>query len=1057
MLSAGETHAQTWLAAPATNDWNTATNWTPNVVPELPGDTAIFGVSATLNPTINTAIAPDGITFNLGASTYTIENVAGITFFGAGILNNSVATQTINVADFSAMDFFGSATGGNNTAGGAVVINNGNSFITFFNTSTAGDVSTTYNNNDPLSLIGFFDSSSAGSAIFNNVAASGAFPGASINFFGSSTAANATITNIGANSNTSFSDTSTAGNSTISNVGAGSSTDFFASASAGTATISNDTDGTFITFSTNSTAAGSTLNNNTASFIDFFDNATAGNSQINNIGAGFIEFFNSASGGSSTINNTNPLGLVTFFDTSTAGGATINNTGSGGSPATSSLVAFFNSSSAGSSQIFNSGTNTQTLFSDTSSVGGAKITNNGITSSTLFVSSATAGSATIVNSGAGSSTVFADTSSGGSAALVNANGTAFIDISQLTSTGTTAGSIAGNGSLFLGSKNLAVGGNNTNTTFSGVIQDGGLGGGAGGSLTKTGLGILTLTGVNTYTGNTTVNGGSLIINGSIASPNTFVNAAGLLGGTGIIGGNLINGGIVLPGNSPTGLTVTQNYTQTSGGDLRIPIASNSTFGKLKVGGTANLAGSVTAVSVNGFKPKAGDTFKFLTAGAVNGKFDELNDGIFDDTILSLGLIYGSNSVSLEVVQGSFGDFADNAGLTPNQKSVAQALDEIVFDSRERRLIEYLNGRSLSDLPGDFDLIAPDELTSIYNISFALANVQTLNLQRRTDDIRNGSNGFSAAGLAMQGTGPGYSGPVKFRTGAAGPTGSEAKDSKAVEPAADNRWGVFLSGIGEWIDVDGDGNARGYEIATGGFTVGIDYKVTPNFAVGLSGGYAGTGADLTGGGRVFVNGGKLGLYATYFDGGFYLDAGATGGYNSYDTKRSALQGTARGDTDGLEFNAVLGGGYDFKVGNWKIGPTATVQYTYVEIDEFLERGSLAPLRIVNQNAESLRTAVGFRTSYNIQLRNGIVIRPEVRASWQHEFADQAFALDSQFASGAGSVFTVNGPEYGRDSLLLSAGVAVQLTERTSVYLSYDGQLARRNYESHAISGGIRVAY
>ena len=80
------------------------------------------------------------------------------------------------------------------------------------------------------------------------------------------------------------------------------------------------------------------------------------------------------------------------------------------------------------------------------------------------------------------------------------------------------GSIAGNGTIFLGSKNLTVGGNQQSTLFSGVIADGqapgrpGAGPFTGGSLTKVGNGTLTLTGLNTYTGGTSLNGGILAVN-----------------------------------------------------------------------------------------------------------------------------------------------------------------------------------------------------------------------------------------------------------------------------------------------------------------------------------------------------------------------------------------------------------------------------------------------------------------------------------------------------------------------------------------------------------------
>ena len=86
-----------------------------------------------------------------------------------------------------------------------------------------------------------------------------------------------------------------------------------------------------------------------------------------------------------------------------------------------------------------------------------------------------------------------------------------------------------------------------------------------------------------------------------------------------------------------------------------------------------------------------------------------------------------------------------------------------------------------------------------------------------------------------------------------------------------------------------------------------------------------------------------------------------------------QGTARGDTDGGELNVLVGTGYDWKVGALTIGPTATFQYTLVGIDGFTETGSLAPLNIAGRNAESVRTALGFKASYDWKV-GGVLVRP-----------------------------------------------------------------------------------
>jgi outer membrane autotransporter protein len=349
------------------------------------------------------------------------------------------------------------------------------------------------------------------------------------------------------------------------------------------------------------------------------------------------------------------------------------------------------------------------------------------------------------------------------------------------------------------------------------------------------------------------------------------------------------------------------------------------------------------------------------------------------------------------------------------------------------------------------LIAPEELVSIYEIKFALDTMEGTNLIQRMDDIRAGSNGFCAAGYAPQVIGQGYS------KDSGGKGVLDKNPAPAFVQAPENRWGIFVTGSGEYVKVgDDDANAPGYKITNGAVILGFDYRLSNNFAVGIYGGYEAGDATLFGNGRLTMEGGNVGAFATYFTNGFYVDVAGGGGWNSYDIRRTALMGDARGKTDGSEVNALGAIGYDWKVGCLNIGPTASVQYTSVDIDRYTETGSLVPLEIQDQNEDSLRSMVGLRASYDIKA-GSVIFRPEVRAGWLHEYYDQAYPINARQVSGGGAILTAFGPTVGRDAAQIRAGVSAQLSRGFAVYVYYDGIAGRSNYNSNGASGGFSFSF
>lgn len=116
-------------------------------------------------------------------------------------------------------------------------------------------------------------------------------------------------------------------------------------------------------------------------------------------------------------------------------------------------------------------------------------------------------------------------------------------------------------------------------------------------------------------------GASLLKGGVLATSSTLQINGGILSGNGMVSAVVSNAGQISPGLSAGSLTISGNYTQSSGGILTVEIggvAPGTSFDQLQVTGVAQLAGDVNVGLINGFIPRPGDSFEIMRFASHSG-------------------------------------------------------------------------------------------------------------------------------------------------------------------------------------------------------------------------------------------------------------------------------------------------------------------------------------------------------------------------------------------------------------------------------------------------------
>jgi autotransporter-associated beta strand protein len=715
--------------------------------------------------------------------------------------------------------------------------------------------------------------------------------------------------------------------------------------------------------------------------LNFFNNASPGDATyVVNGGTMLMQGVNFAQHAIFNIHS----GNVNFNQFSSGDNATFTTSGDG-------VLNFSVFAEAGSATITNNAT---TNFLGSADAAQASLTNNGILS---FYNSSTGGNATIVNN-SGGSILLLNNGNLGSAVLTN-NGT--VDASLSGNATITAGSISGSGTFVMSSRNLTVGSNNANTTFSGTIS------GNGGSLTKTGNGTLTLSGNNTFTGDTTINAGTLNVLGTLAG-DAVVGAAGTLPGTGTLG-SISNSGTVTPGSNSAGTMSAFSYSGT--GTLR-PSFNGSSHGSLRLIGNADITGGTLDVTGSSFGV---GRYSVLNANTLTGTFSTFASPA--STTLSFAPSYSDTDAYVVITfLTPFGSYAQNSNEIQVGSHLNGAKDTASGDFTNQ--IITLGQLPTAQIPDALAQISGDSLASFQNVGLQNAAVFIQGMHERAVHVSSNSYGLWAQGV-------GYIDEMK-------------RDSAIGSPAS--------------------------HATTGGFQAGYDLVAGDNWLAGYSGGYTDTSLDVSdrssSGDSKSI---QAGIYAQNHRGPLRLHGSLAYSVDTNGMTRSIRYGSvnehANSNFGSRVLTTFLESGYQLqRSGILILEPTLSLRQSHLVQRSFTESG--APglgLTIADHTLNSWMSSLGLELKRQFRQESTHPLAFMGTLAWEHEWGTTENAIQAHFAeTSGGSDFTVEGTPRGRDAGVLGVEGSVPLAGDLTAFANSSARLSSTE-TSVRLLGGVRLRF
>ncbi|MFC5585022.1 autotransporter domain-containing protein [Nitratireductor kimnyeongensis] len=529
-----------------------------------------------------------------------------------------------------------------------------------------------------------------------------------------------------------------------------------------------------------------------------------------------------------------------------------------------------------------------------------------------------------------------------------------------------------------------------------------------------------------FNGTTTVSGGTLMVNGLLNG--AIQVGGGVLGGTGAVGDLALNsGGVLAPGNS-IGTINAAGAVINPGGVYEVELND----GGFVAGVNNDLLAVTGAVTINGgtvhvTRENGTDdgstytpgTYTIVRAGALTGAFGAVTDDfVFLDFVDSYDYTLNEAYLTSSMAVTSF----CVVGMSNNQCAAGEGVFSL---GSGNSVFDAVLGLSAAEAPVAFDLLSGEIHASAQT---GLLEDSRFPREATTDRLR----------VALGGLG--------------------SDNSAQIEKRISESFGLWGQGYGSWGQWDSDGNAATMDRNIGGFLMGGDALVWDNVRFGVLAGYS--RSSFSADDRLSSGSADTYTLGIYSGGGwdaFTLTGGFAHSWHSLNTSRTAsfsgFLDSLSASYDARTLQAWGEAAYSFEAGGARFQPFANLAYVNLSTDGFTETGGAAALTASSNVVDATFTTLGLRAETDVSLGDmNATLRGMM--GWRHVFGG-APARNMAFASG-GDAFTIAGVPMAQNSLVLDAGLDVNLNENAILGFAYGGQFGS-GVQDHSANLNLSVRF